>query len=334
MKKQTVGAIAIAATVGASGLAWAAPATADLTTRCVGEAGDVTVPGNLVVPRDKSCTLTGTTVNGDVRVAPGADLIAEDVTIGGRVVAAEDAYFEATTSSVGGEVILRAAYGSYFDNTDVGARVLTTPNANVDAGGFVYTFESDFAANLVSRSGEVFVESTEIGGAVNSNASLYTDVYESFVDGRMHVRNNELGSVVCASAVQDASRFIGNNEVVQLGSDGPFADCDGGSYWGSNVAANNNNGGVYVDNNIVNGDLTLRNNDPIAQVGANNMVRGQIIGDYEDWDGSAPAAKQQRSLSAQSAPERRDNILDQKVEQRHTTAVKSAHRAGDANLGR
>lgn len=334
MRKQTTAVLAAAATLAAGGLAWAAPASAELTTRCVGEGGAVTVPGDLVVPRDSSCTLTGTTVTGDVRVRPGANLIAQDATIEGRVVAADNAYFEAINSTVGGQVALNGAYGSYLDNSDLSDRVITRPGGSSDIGGFVYTFETDIAGNLVSRSGELFVESTEIGGTVNSRSSLYTDLYESFVDGRMIVRGNELGSVVCASAVQGESRFVDNTELVQLGSDGPFADCAGGSYWGDNVTVNGSTGGVYVDNSIVNGDLTLRNNDPVAQVGDNAMVRGEIRGDYEDWDGSAPMTLQRRSAAPESAPEQRDDLLEKKIAKRHQAAVNSADRAGTAGIGR
>ncbi|HET7329093.1 MAG TPA: hypothetical protein VFJ14_17620 [Nocardioidaceae bacterium] len=334
MKKQTVGAIAVAATLGATTLAWSSPASAELNTRCVGEAGAVTVPGDLVVPRGEVCILTGTTVQGDVRVARNADLLADGATIGGRVAANNNAYFEAVGSTVDGEVVLNGAYGSYLESSDLGARVLTRPNAITDTGGFVYTFQSSVSGSLVSRSAELFVEASEIGGTVNSRNSLYADLYESFVDGRVLVRNNERGGVVCASAVQGDSRFVGNGVVVQLGSDGPFADCADGSYWGGDVTANRNTGGVFVDNNIVNGDLTLRNNDPVAQVGDDNMIRGEIVGQYEDWDAAAPMTLQHRSVAPQSNPQRRDNILDQKIEQRHAGAVKSAARAGAAHIGR
>src|SRR5690606_15784208 len=80
-----------ATTLLASGgaIALAAPANADLVTRCVGEGGAVTVPGDLVVPAGKTCWLDGTTVEGNVRVQAGADLIVTGGTLKGSVVVDE-----------------------------------------------------------------------------------------------------------------------------------------------------------------------------------------------------------------------------------------------------
>ena len=93
MRKSITGVLAIAG-VAAAGMLTATSASADLVTRCSGTAGDVTVPGDLVVPAGQTCDLTGTTVDGDVRVRAGADLIGEDVTVTGDIVGAADAYLD------------------------------------------------------------------------------------------------------------------------------------------------------------------------------------------------------------------------------------------------
>lgn len=330
MKKRTV-AIATAAAACAMSLTTAEPASADLTTRCVGEGGAVTVPSDLVVPRGRSCTLTGTKVLGDVRVAKGADLIANDVSVEGRVRVAEDAYFDTTGTSVDGPVRMRSSYGAHFDASAFGSRVNARPNANTDHGGFVFALESEVSGNVVARKSELFLEDSEIGGTVKSRGSLYTDVYGSFIDGRLLVRDNRLGSMVCAAVVQGSSRFVGNGEVVQLGSDGPVANCAGASYWGGNVTVNDSTGGVYVDHNIVNGNLTLRRNDPVAQLGDSNRVRGKVRGEYEDM--TSAKKPQLRSMAPNSATQR-DERLTEKAAKRRSAAVKSADRAGAANIGR
>jgi hypothetical protein len=325
MNKQCAAAIAAAAALGASTLLVAAPASAELTTHCRGEGGAVTVPGDLFVPRNGSCSLDGTTVTGDIRIGRGADLIAQDVTVGGGVTGANNAYFEAFSTSVGGSVVLNGAHGAYLEGSEVGDRVLTQWGADV-AGGFVYTFQSAVGDDLVSLGGELFVESTEVAGALRSDLSQYTDLYDSFVDGGVLVRDNELGGVVCASAVQGESRFVGNTDAVQLGADGPFADCEGGNYWGGDVAVRDTQGGVLLDHNIVDGDLILRDNDPVASFGPSNLVRGDVLGEYDEWDGSQ--ARQQRSASAET----REQALQRQVEQRHNSAVRRADRAGNAHL--
>src|SRR5699024_25307 len=82
---------------------------------------------------------------------------------------------------------------------------------------------------------------------------------------------------------------------VQVGSDGPAADCNGASYWGGNVRVDGNTGGVVIDDNIISGTLRLADNTPTAQVGENNRVRGGINGPHE------PIPAEEAGLQAFSA---------------------------------
>lgn len=329
MKNQLVLFATGALTLSAFGIV--APASADLVTRCVGEGGAVTVPGDLVVPRGAACSLTGTTVTGDVRVAAGADLVAVDVTVDGRVVVADDAYLDTTGTTVAGEVILSGAFGGYFEGSEIGDRVVTRASASTDTGGFAYAVGSRVTGDLVSRSAEVFAEDSELGGLVSTD-SLYADLYSSFVDGTVLVRANEQGSTLCNVAVQGTSRFQNNTGAVQLGSDGPGAACAAGSFWGDDVTVTGTTGGAFVDGNIIDGDLTLRDNDPVALVGQSNLVRGEIRGDFEEWDGTDPSSIASTSEQG-SDPQQRRATLEDKVEQRQQQARKSAEQAGAADLG-
>ncbi len=323
MKKKTVAVFTATLAVGAGSLMSAPAASADLTTRCVGEAGAVTVPGDLVVPRDKSCTLTGTTVLGNIRVAQGADLVAEDLTVEGQVTGALDAYIEVVGGTVGGQVVLNGSYGAYLESVQAADRVLTRPGGGSGVGGFVYTSGTGITGDVVSRSGELFIEASDVAGSIDSRGSAYTDVVDSFVDGSLTVHGNTLGSVVCGSAVAGEARFAANTDTVQIGADGPLTDCGSGSYWGRNVTVTGNTGGVAMDNNIVNGSVTLTGNAPIAQLGDRNMVRGEITGDFEEL----------AAVSMRRMAEPRDAAIERKIEERRTVAVDDAAEAGTADLG-
>lgn len=335
MKNKTVGAIAIAAFVGATTLLTVGTASAALTTKCVGDGGAVTVPGDLVVPAGMSCTLTGTTVTGDVRIAKGADLIADGAIFQGRVAAANDAYFEASNGTkIAGTLVLNGAYGAYLEDAGLDGKLRSTSLA--DAPALVYAFNSDLGGAISSNGDELFVEQSSVAGSVDSVGSVYSDVYQSFVDGKLTVSGSALGSVICGTAVQGAASFTGNAGLVQLGSNGPTSDCTTGSYWGSDVSADGNTAGVYVNNNIVRGNVVFGTNDPVAQVGADNTVRGSITGDHENWDGSAPAAAASKSMAksmAKSAVQQRGAAMNHKLQQRQAAAVASADKAGVAAIG-
>src|SRR5699024_7658471 len=130
-----------------AGLGVIAPAQAALTTHCVGEAADVTVPGDLVVPRGESCALSGVTVDGDVRVSPGADLVADGLTVDGRIAVQADAYLDLADSTVSGNVVNRGSFGVYLDNTDLNAY---TANANVNPDTFLWTLGTTFSGRIAA----------------------------------------------------------------------------------------------------------------------------------------------------------------------------------------
>lgn len=331
MKKSITAALATTALI-ASGAAFstigAAPANADLVTRCVGTAGAVTVPGDLVVPADATCDLTGTSVTGDVRVRQGANLIGEGVSIDGRVVGAADAYVDLQDSSVAGELRLNSAYGAVVENSAVDGRVVS--NAGEDAPvGFLFAMGTELGENLVARAGEVYLEDAVVAGNVNSQGTEYTDIYDAFIDGRLVVGDNAEGSMLCGVVVQGNSRITANAGPVQVGSDGPGADCDSTSYWGGNVRVDGNTGGVMIDDNIISGSLNLADNTPTAQVGENNRVRGDINGPHDP----IPADEAQlRAFSAEADADRADTIQN-RIDERRDAAQEQAAAAGSANLG-
>lgn len=329
MKKSMTAALATTALIAGGAVfstVGAAPASADLVTHCDGSAGEVTVPGDLVVPADATCDLTGTTVTGDVRVRPSGNLIGEGVSIEGGVTGTADAYVDLVDSTVAGDLKMNNAYGAVVEDSAVDGRV--TNRAGEDAPvSFLFAMSADLGENLVARAGEVYLEDSVVVGNVNSREAVYTDIYGTFIDGRLVVGENTEGSMLCAVTVQGNSRITGNAGPVQVGSDGPEATCDGASYWGGNVRLDANTGGVVIDENIISGTLRLADNDPVAQVGDNNRVRGEIDGPHE------PIPAEEAQLEAFGAEADRADTIQDRIDERRDAAEQQAAEAGSANLG-
>ncbi len=315
-------------TVVVAGFALAAtslPASADLVTRCIGTGGAVTVPGDLVVPAGESCTLTGTTVEGKVRVNAGADLVVSDVTFNGAVVVAPDAYFDATTSSVSGTVTSRG-FGVYLDRSTIGEHV--RGRAAVDASSFTYLYNSSVAGQVDARSGELLVDSSQVAGAVRGLGTTFVDVKNSTLSNALVVKDNSEGTTICASEVDGDAEFTGNAGV-QIGEGNLLSNCaDGVNYFGGNVTISNNSFGVSVSGNIMRGDLAGTGNDP-APTGTNNRVRGDSTGQFADLN-AAPQARARARMMA--VPTDRAEDARSAAEARRTTAVEHATAVGPALL--
>lgn len=303
----------------------AAPAAqADLVTHCIGTGGAVTVPNDLLVPAGESCALTGTTITGNVRVAAGANLVVTGGHVSGEVLVAADGYLDATSTDIGGTVELASGgYGVFLKDARSGAvTVRAKGSATIDS--FLFTEGSTIGGNVAVGAGEVRLDrTTQVEGNVNSTGTYYTDVHDSFVDGTLSVLNSSTGSVVCGSAVRGRATFAGNLGGVQLGPNGTLDGCASGGYWGRDVSVTNTTGGVTVDDNIIDGKLTVNANTPVAVVAANNRIRGGVAGER-----AAAAAAQKRAATA----EEREAEGEERAQARRTSAVQEAAAAGAARL--
>ncbi len=313
-------------TVVVAGVALAAtaiPASADLVTRCIGTGGAVTVPGDLVVPAGESCTLTGTTVQGKVRVNAGADLVVTDATFNGAVNVAPDAYFDATTSAVSGTVMNRG-FGVYLDRSTIGEHV--RGRAAADASSFTYLYNSSVEGQVDARSGELLVDSSQVMGAVRGLGTVFVDIQNSTLANSLVVTDNSEGTTVCASEVDRDAQFTGNAGV-QIGDGDLLSNCtDGVNYFGGNVEISDNSVGVSVTNNIIRGGLSGTGNDP-APMGENNRVRGASTGQFVDLEAAPQAMARRMAIPADRADDARAI-----VEQRRTAALQEATAAGPAQL--
>jgi hypothetical protein len=321
MKRHSAVAVAASALATVSVVLVAPSANADLVTHCVGTGGAVTVPGDLLVPAGESCTLEGTTVTGNVRVAAGSNLIVTGGTFNGEVRVAGDGYFDATDTTVTGQVVLAAGgFGVFMREVESG-RVIIQPRGTAPIEGFLFVEQSTINGTVTSGVGEFALTNTQVTGNVSTNGAYYTDLTDSFVDGTLSVTNNEVGSVVCGSAIHNQATFTGNQGGVQLGPNGHLDSCATGSYFARDVMISSTTGRTVIDDNIINGRLVLETNTPIAEVAENNRIRGGIVGDHTE-----PAA----SRFATAAP--RDATAGTRAADRRTTATAEATAAGPARI--
>lgn len=322
-RRAALGAVAAAALVAtAPALSSAAGFTTQdgLETRCTGVAGPVTVPTNLVVPAGQTCFLQGTVVQGDVDVRAGANLVAESgATIEGDVLVRRDAYVEVIDGSVAGQTNLRQAFGGYAEGSDLAV-------VDVRNSGFFYTLDVT-QADYTAVNSETSLESSWVAGDITTRGGLLTDVHDTVVEGRLTVREAELGSLLCASEFDDRVVVRDSGGVVQVG-DGIYAGCDGNVFASSlTLQGNVTDEGTHVSDNVIRGNLACSDNDP-APVGEGNRVRGQATGQCADL--------QPAMTGSRFAPQGADRTADteRQLEQRSAQAREAAEKIGPAGIGR
>lgn len=320
-RKALVGAAlgTLALAVGPTVAAVADQAPADLLTRCIGTADAVTVPGDLYVPAGESCILQGTTVQGDVQVRAGGNLIAQDgATLHGDVVVRRDAYLEIVDAEVLGSTLLTSAYGSYAEGGTLGD--IEARNA-----GFHIGLNSAQASHQAVGT-ETSLESSWVEGDVSTRGGVLTDLRDTVVTGGLTVTGMESGSMICASEIDGAVAISQTGGgVVQLG-DGPTAGCDG-NVFGADVTLESNatESGTHLVGNVVRGALDCTDNSP-APVGSDNRVRGGAGGQCADLQ---PASSSAGDLQ----PQRSSETSLERAQARSAQAHAEATLAGPADIG-
>jgi len=313
-----IGGIALA------GFGAAVPAQAALTTNCNGHAADVTIPGDLVVRAGKACSLENTIVNGNVRVAADADLVADGLTVNGNVNVQAGAYLDLVNSSVTGNVANNGGFGIYLDETTVNAY---NGNAGANGESFLWTYEADFNGRVAATGGSLLLESSYANRAVETTDTQYTDILDSVIAGALTVTGSEFGALVCGSEVDGHATFASNNVGVQLGAGGALGECDGGSsVWGGNVTVSGTTGHVQVSDNIIRRNLAGTGNDSVEAT--NNRVRGELQGQFAEQ--AAQRMMRMQSVAPEADAER--DVLEQLRSERLTKAEQAAVAAGPAQL--
>ena len=310
----------------------AVPASADLVTRCVGTGGAVTVPGDLVVPKGESCSLSGTTVQGQVRVQDGADLVITDGKLMGAVTVSKDGYFDTTNTAIAGPVTSRGGYGVYLDRSTLSQDF--RGRAAGDTEPFAYLTDSTVGGQVDARTGQLLLDTSQVTGAVQGRGTTYVDVVNSTLADAVTVTGNAEGSVICASEV-DGKASLSGNVGVQVGGGNLLSQCDDVNYFGDDLAVSDNTGGVTVTGNIIRGDLSGTGNDP-APTGSGNRVRGTASGQFADLPATPPTparANAKQPLAARkAAPVDRAEVALAKVVQRRSAAKAEARAAGPTSL--
>ncbi len=326
-------AVAMSSVLAAAGLVAFTPrADAALVTRCIGEGGNVTVPGDLVVPAGQSCWLDGTTVQGNVKVRKNADLVADGATFQGRVHAGKNGYVDVTDTDISGNVGANNGYGTYLETSTVHGAV-NARNTGTDYDGFVYVVDTQVSKRLHARvPGEVVLDGSQVSGPVTGDGTRYTDVHNSTLQRKLSVTSNAKGGTFCDSEVYGNVGYSGNQGPLQVGADGPVTACDGVSFFGGNVNISDNTGGVRVSDTIIAGDLSGTGNDPAPQ-GANNRVRGAMSGQFKNLPApSAEGNKKSGRTMAKHAIQNRDATAKHKAGSRRAHAKAQAKAAGRAQL--
>lgn len=309
-----------------AGLGIVGPAHAALMTHCNGHAAGVTVPGDLLVPAGKACSLEDVTVTGNVRVAAGADLVGDGLTVDGNVVVQGDGYLDLTDSAVGGNVVNRGAFGIYLDYTDVNAYNGTGDNPET----FLWTYGAAFTGRVAADGGSFLLESSVANRAVQTADTVYTDVVDSVVGGALTVTGAEFGALVCGSEVDGHATFASNGEGVQLGAGGALDACDSGpSVWGGNVVVSGTVGLAEVSDNIIRGNLDGTGNEAVSASG--NRVRGEVRGQFAEAAQQRAMRMQLDAEIAEEAEVERD-VLEQLRSERLGKAEELVEVAGPANL--
>ena len=313
-------------------------ADAALTTRCVGEAGAVTVPGDLVVPAGRSCVLRGTVIQGEARVQAGADLLLRDgASISGDLRVMPDGFVDVVGSTIGGRLVGRGLYGARLDGGTVGGAVTVRPDDAFDGVPFVVTSGAVLDGDVDARTGQVILESTTVTGDVTTRGAELTDIADSTIVGSVTVRENRSGAAVCASEIYGNAVYRQNGYGLQLGGNGPLRPCRGATFWGGDLTIDGNaapDAGIDVSESIVAGRLRGSGNAP-TPTGAGNRVRGGSAGQFRDLQ---PAGRlqvqpqQQRTMAATSTPAGRRGDADERLVARVETAEAAAHAAGPAEL--
>lgn len=154
------------------GLVAVAPVYAD-DVRCTGSIGGTTVDGNVIVPKNRSCTLNGTYVKGNVEVRDDAKLlIRSGAKVNGNVQSDGAARVRIRDSEIGGDVQLTG-----IDFTEQSLIV------NSQVGGTVDWFDN---------SAPFLLRFTEVDSDVKVNQnSARASVFDNVIGGNLQCQSNE-----------------------------------------------------------------------------------------------------------------------------------------------
>ena len=259
-----------------------------------------------------------------MQVEPGADLVLTATEIGGEVHVASDGYFDAEGGSVSGE-LTSEGYGIWLRDTQAGAVTVTEPSAE-DGTTFLYAIDAELDGAIGAAAGDVYLESTRVGGDVATTGTTFTDIVDSTLLANLTITTSSSGVAVCDSEIDGTARVLENAGAVHLGT-GLIDSCTGMAYVGGDLEVADNTGGVVVRDTLVRGDLTGEGNDP-APHGQDNRVRGDVGGQFTDLE-PAPGTD---SFARDAGPAEAGERLLERRDERRQDALEQAAAIGAAAL--
>jgi hypothetical protein len=124
----------------------AAPASAAKVNKCKGDLSLGTYD-SMVVPKGKTCSMSGTTVTGNLTVERGATLNGGFVTIGGSLIAQGATNVRMTGFSVAGDVSIQGGGGNLVISESTVQGVVDISGVN----GFIALINNDDSAGALGR---------------------------------------------------------------------------------------------------------------------------------------------------------------------------------------
>jgi len=261
--------VAILALVAIAGRAAPASAGPASETACTDVLLNAMVKGDLVVPAEAICDLSGTTVYGNVRLEPGARLYANYSEIKGAIrVGGQMGTLQLSYSRVGGDIEIRGTWGVLVESTI---------NGNIWVEDAVGLTLNDVTVNgevQVARSRHFTDNKSRLKGAVTVQDVGFTAFRGSHLGKDVTVERAREEVRLCESSVAGNATFVGNTTKVSIG--GGVFGCGGNEVRGD-LAVHQNLGAITIADNLVRGDLACSGNEP-SPAGGDNQVGGRKQG--------------------------------------------------------
>ena len=261
------------------------PAGAAPDTICDGPIGAVEVPGKLVVPANKTCTLLGTTVLGNIVVESGATLFAHGINVPTAGLQATGAdLVEITALSAAGSTVYGAVYGGM---QITGGRLVTLSDTSTD-GTIQIKGNSDRVSitNLRTEAAPQLSENT--GGVLVQDSLLGEGIEIVATGGDVTFTGNEVDESTVTITKTTGDVTVDDNLI------------------GENLVVAETSGHVSVQNNTISDNAEVANNSGGAPVSRNQIgdnveileAGGDVTFTGNTVEGSATIAKTTGTVTA------------------------------------
>jgi hypothetical protein len=194
-------------------------------TECTTEQTGATIEGDLIVPEGEACTITDSTVGGNVKVGRNAFFRAIRSTIAGDVKGRKSlTIFVDTGSTVGGEIDASSPFQLFVFNTSVGGEIdVSGATSQVNVCG--NQVQGDVEVSSSNR--DILVGDPGAQDCAGNSVAGDIDVERNNVDVELVVSGNRVGDDLLVNNNRGlAEKFVQNNaggdRLVCQGNEQPF----------------------------------------------------------------------------------------------------------------